>query len=153
MWNCELRCPMPPRLYYPAVRIIAIGLVAGLSFDCFSLAAETSSEQSCGRDETKSDEGCIKNPKVIHKVEPSYPLPAWKARAGGGVTLSGRVNIKGRVEEIKVVRSHATDDMYLSGFERAAMDALAHWRYRPGSLEGKPVPVYFEITMDFSMEH
>jgi len=47
------------------------------------------------------------------------------------VTLQGRVNETGTVDNIKV------------------LSVLGKWRYRPGTIDGKPVPVYFTVTMDF----
>jgi TonB family protein len=136
-----------------ALVILAVALITMIPFETFVRADDASSDTSCKKDETKTDEGCVKNPRVIQKVEPSYPHQAWKARAEGSVTLSARVNTKGHIEDAKVVSSRATDNTYLSSFEEAALAALPHWRYRPATLEGKPVPMYFEVTIDFHMSH
>jgi TonB family protein len=51
----------------------------------------------------------------------------------------------GSVTEIEVKNSTNPGQ----GFEDAAIAALKKWRYEPGTLNGKPVPVYFTVTIDF----
>jgi len=35
------------------------------------------------------------------------------------------------------------------GFAESAADAVARWRYRPGTQYGRPVTVTFTVTVDF----
>jgi TonB family protein len=116
----------PSRLPCLALAILAMALITVIPFGTFVHADDASTDTSCKKDETKTDEGCVKNPRLIQRVEPSYPRQAWKARAEGSVTLSARVNAKGHIEDAKVVSSRATDDTYLSSFEEAALAALPH---------------------------
>jgi hypothetical protein len=39
------------------------------------------------------------------------------------------------------------------GCTEAAIKALRHWRFQPGERNGVPVDVYFELTVDFLLEH
>jgi TonB family protein len=64
----------------------------------------------------------------------------------GHVTLQARVVEDGSVTDIEVKES--TNPGH--GFEEAAIDALKKWRYEPGTLNGKPTPIYFEVTIDFT---
>ena len=31
------------------------------------------------------------------------------------------------------------------------MEAIARWRYKPATLEGRPVPVYLTVTVTYSL--
>jgi len=106
---------------------------------------------NCGKNETKTEQGCAKNPQIVHKTEPEYPKEARKHRVEGSVTLSARVTVDGTVDEIKTRNVEATDEHFSSSLEEAAAAALRKWRYRPATIEGKPVPFYFEVTIDFKL--
>ena len=128
------------------------GVLGGLlvfSFSCVApegpVALAAVPDDSCAKGETKSDEGCVKNPKPRRKAKPVFPKEAHRKRLEGHVTLQARVMEDGSVTEIEVKNSTNPGQ----GFEDAAIAALKKWRYEPGTLNGKPVPVYFTVTIDF----
>jgi TonB family protein len=89
----------------------------------------------------------------VHKTQPEYPKDARKHRVEGSVTLQARVTAEGTADEIKVLNGQATDVSFIPRFDEAAVAALGKWRYRPATIEGKPVPVYFTVTIDFMLSH
>lgn len=38
------------------------------------------------------------------------------------------------------------------GLDRAALDAVAKWRFKPATLQGKPVKVYYTLTVNFQVQ-
>lgn len=74
---------------------------------------------------------------------PIYPEAARANRIGGRVELQAIVSRDGSVGHLHVV----SGDPQL---RRAAMDAVATWRYRPYLQNGRPVDVSTTITVDFS---
>ena len=54
------------------------------------------------------------------------------------------VTAEGTVEEIRVVSGHP---LLLD----AAIDAVKQWRYQPTYLNGEPVPVIFNATVNFQL--
>jgi protein TonB len=98
-----------------------------------------------------TDEGCAKNPRLVHKTEPAYPKEARKHGVQGSVTLQARVTEDGTVDEIKVTNAQATDVDFIPSFQDAAVSALGKWLYRPATIKGKPVAFYFTVTMDFML--
>lgn len=36
--------------------------------------------------------------------------------------------------------------------DQAAMDAIVKWTFKPGRLNGKPVKVYFALTVTFNLK-
>jgi len=87
--------------------------------------------------------GDMVKPVLLVKVEPAYPEVARRAGMGGRVTVSAVIGLEGGVETADVLAS--TNPL----FDRAALDAVRKWRYRPATMNGKPVRVYFTVVVDF----
>lgn len=85
-------------------------------------------------------------PKLIHKVDPVYPVEARKEGIKGVVILEATTDEKGNVIKVKVLRPvHPVLD-------KAAIDAVKQWKYKPIIRDGKPVPVVFTVTVRFMLE-
>ena len=57
---------------------------------------------------------------------------------------AGQIDRNGTIEKLRVVSGHP---MLL----RAAIDAVSQWRYRPYLLNGEPVEVETQITVNFTL--
>ena len=86
----------------------------------------------------------IREPKKIVHAAPEYPDVARTARVEGVVILEAVLDISGRVQSIKVLRSTPLLD-------DAAIRAVRQWRYTPTELNGVPVPVLMTITVQFTL--
>jgi len=38
------------------------------------------------------------------------------------------------------------------GLDKAALDAVSQWRFKPATLQGRPVKVYYNLTVRFSIQ-
>jgi len=81
---------------------------------------------------------------VEYRVKPSYPDQARTMRLEGPVLLQAVITENGTVQDLKVVRGQPIP-------ARAAVDAVQQWHYRPYRLNGKPVRMRTEITIDFKL--
>jgi TonB family protein len=81
---------------------------------------------------------------VEYRVKPSYPSQARTMRLEGPVLLQAVITENGTVQDLKVVRGQPI-------LARAAVDAVQQWHYRPYRLNGKPVRMQTEITIDFKL--
>jgi TonB family protein len=92
-------------------------------------------------------EGGVTNPVPIRssRVEPRFPRFAQGKRAYGPVVLGAVVHKDGTVGEIEVRQGAGGD----CGFEESAIEAVRKWRYKPATVDGQPVDVYFTIVVDF----
>jgi protein TonB len=81
---------------------------------------------------------------IERRVNPIYPRKALERRLEGRVLLQAVVTEDGRVRVLKVVNG----DPLLA---RAAMEAVAQWRYRPYRLNGKPIQKPTDITLVFKL--
>lgn len=89
--------------------------------------------------------GNVKPPKVVNKVQPEYPESARKAK--GDVVLEIVIDEQGRVRNPTVAKSSGNSDL-----DRSALETIAQWTFQPATLEGRPVAVYFTITIRFTPE-
>lgn len=90
--------------------------------------------------------GDVQAPVRIHYIEPRYPEVARKARLQGVVIVQAIVNTSGEVENVRVLRGLGM------GLDQAAVDAVKQWRFQPATLHGRPVPVYYNLTVNFQLQ-
>lgn len=81
---------------------------------------------------------------LIYKVQPIYPPLARAARVQGTVMLRAVISRRGTIENLQVISGHPM----LVG---AALEAVQKWRYRPYILNGDPVEVETQVTVNFSL--
>ena len=81
--------------------------------------------------------------------EPQPPYPASEQRAGaeGSVAIRLLIGADGRVKAAEKVR--ATSDAFYRATER---HALRHWRFRPATLDGKPVESWKTLVVQFRLK-
>jgi periplasmic protein TonB len=82
---------------------------------------------------------------LILRVQPDYPVLAKQARVQGKVVLRAMISREGKIENLQVLSGHPM-------LVRAAVDAVRQWRYRPYALNGEPVDVETEVTVNFVLD-
>ena len=87
-------------------------------------------------------------PTLLRKVRPQYTKAALTARIEGVVLLEGLVLTDGQVADVRLLRSL---DSTL-GLDTEAIRTLKAWRFSPGTLEGKPVPVVVTVELSFRVK-
>jgi protein TonB len=81
---------------------------------------------------------------VLHKVQPTYPPLARTARVQGSVILAAIIGKDGTIQNLHVISGHPL-------LTQAALDAVRQWRYRPYILNGEPVEVDTQVTVNFTL--
>jgi TonB family protein len=81
---------------------------------------------------------------IESKVSPTYPPEARAARVQGSVILKAIIGKDGTVQNLSLI----SGDPLLAS---AAMDAVRQWKYRPYLLNGNPVKVDTQITVNFTL--
>jgi protein TonB len=79
---------------------------------------------------------------LIHKVEPRYPVIAQQVGIQGTVVIRALISRTGNIERAQVESGQAL-------LTAAALAAVREWKYRPYYLNGEPVEVETEITVNF----
>lgn len=87
----------------------------------------------------------VSRPVPISRVTPEYSEEARAAGFQGRVLLSTVIDAEGTPTQIKVVRSLGM------GLDEKAVEALAKWKFRPATKEGKPVAVISNVEINFNL--
>ncbi|PYQ50573.1 MAG: energy transducer TonB [Acidobacteria bacterium] len=90
--------------------------------------------------------GDVKAPVVIKRVEPTYPDTARKAKIAGVVIVEAIIDKDGNVDKAKVLKGLSM------GLSEAAVDAVRKWKFKPGTMNGEPVDVIFNLTVNFTLQ-
>jgi periplasmic protein TonB len=81
---------------------------------------------------------------LIRSVLPNYPPLALAMRIEGTVVLQASISISGTIENLRVVSGPEL-------LQKAAIDAVSQWRYRPYLLNGQPVEVETTVNVRFTL--
>ena len=90
--------------------------------------------------------GEVTEPIETFRVQPDYPETARKAHMEGVVIIQAVITRGGGVESVQILRG------LNPLLDRAAMEAVARWRYRPATFRGTEVPVYLTVTVTFQIQ-
>jgi TonB family protein len=82
--------------------------------------------------------------RLTHKIDPIYPAEARVQRVEGAVVLNILVGEDGNVHEVQVTSGPPL-------LAKAATQAVKQWRYQPFQLNGKPVSIHNQITIQFKL--
>jgi periplasmic protein TonB len=88
--------------------------------------------------------GRVKEPQLVYKPVPSYPAAARLSGIEGKVTVGAVIDTDGKLANMRVVSGPPL-------LQRAALDSLRNWKYRPGYLDDKPVPAKTSVTVEFRL--
>jgi protein TonB len=81
---------------------------------------------------------------LMKKVQPNYPPLARSARIQGQVVLQAVIGKDGTIQNLRAISGHPM-------LTPAAIDAVRQWRYKPYFLNGEPVEVDTQITVNFTL--
>ncbi len=89
--------------------------------------------------------GQIQQAQLIYRKNPDYPRLAQDSGIKGAVELIATIGADGHIRNLKVVRGHPL-------LQRAAIDAVRQWVYKPTLLNGQPVESQTQIILNFTNE-
>ncbi len=90
--------------------------------------------------------GDVKAPEKINAPEPQYTEIARKARVQGVVIVQAIIDKEGNVTNVKVLKGLPM------GLSEEATRAIQQWKFKPATLNGKPVDVYYNLTVNFRLQ-
>lgn len=90
--------------------------------------------------------GDVLPPKKIFAPQPRYTEAARQARIQGVVLLEAVIDVDGSVVNVKVLKGLP------EGLTESAADTAKTWRFEPATRGGKPVAVYLNLTVRFSLQ-
>jgi len=78
--------------------------------------------------------------------QPNYPSQARRRNQQGVVLVEVRLDERGQQRSLNVLRSSGVDSL-----DRAALEAVAKWRFRPETTGGQAVPSRVQIPIQFAL--
>ena len=90
--------------------------------------------------------GNITEPEKLSGPVPLYPEAALRARIQGVVVLECIIGKTGDVTDVKVLRGLPL------GLTESAVDAVRSWKFKPSTLNEKPVEVLYILTVRFNLQ-
>jgi TonB family protein len=85
-------------------------------------------------------------PEMIRARSPRYTDIARRNRVQGVVIIEAIINKEGKVLKVKILKGLPM------GLNEAAADAGQKWRFAPATLNGKPVDVFYNLTVNFRLD-
>jgi protein TonB len=81
---------------------------------------------------------------LIKKVQPNYPPAAVRMHVEGSVQLLATIGKTGNITAVKVQSGEPL-------LAQAALDAVKQWKYKPYLLNGDPVEIQTQVTINFKL--
>lgn len=88
----------------------------------------------------------IQPPKKILAPQPRYTKEARKGRVQGVVIAQVIIDKWGDVTIVKVLKGLSM------GLTETALEAMSQWKFEPATLNGEPVEVYYNLTVNFRLQ-
>jgi protein TonB len=90
--------------------------------------------------------GNVLPPKIVSRVDPQYTEPARRAKIEGIVIIEAVIDQHGDVTEARILKPLPF------GLDQQALNAIRAWKFKPGTLNGQAVRVYYNLTVNFQIE-
>lgn len=87
------------------------------------------------------------DPRFAGDLQPPYPAAEERAQREGSVRIEVTIGPDGRVKAVR--RVSATTDAFWRATER---QALSRWRFRPATLDGRPIESRKTLTVHFQLQ-
>jgi protein TonB len=81
---------------------------------------------------------------LVKKTPPVYPPSAMQMHIEGAVELVATISKNGDISAVKVSSGNPQ-------LARAAVDAVKQWKYKPYLLNGEPVEIQTQVTVNFTL--
>jgi TonB family protein len=94
--------------------------------------------------------GAVQAPQVTRRVEPNFPASARQSMGAGRnviVIVESVISATGCVRNLRILSQSPYPEI-----NGAAIMAISQWKFRPGYLDGKPVDVIFNLTINFKTQ-
>ncbi len=90
--------------------------------------------------------GTFEQPTPIKLPQPKYPKLHKKQLVSDDITVEGIISQNGEFIDARVVEGTDQD------FSQSALDAVARYKFKPATLDGKPVAVLARVVVNFRIK-
>ncbi len=89
--------------------------------------------------------GDVRKPEKLHAPPPRYTEVARRTRTEGVVSVEAIIDREGDVTNVRVIKGLPM------GLTDEAVKAIKRWKFKPATLNGKPVAVYYNLSVNFRL--
>jgi TonB family protein len=93
---------------------------------------------------TDAPPSAVQQPVCLDRKDPKYPLGAVVGNVAEPITVKVLIDSDGTVRHPTLLTPTAAPTLVY-----AATEAVKKWRFQPASVDGKPTPYEFELTVNF----
>jgi TonB family protein len=90
--------------------------------------------------------GKVTRPEILFQPRPVYPKGARRVRQQGTVIVEANIDREGCVINVRPLKSLP------HGLTESAEEAVRRWVFKPATLDGVPVKVYYAVTVNFQVQ-
>lgn len=92
--------------------------------------------------------GSIQAPRILRRVEPLYPRAARSFGVSGIAIFEMRIDKTGSIRDVTMLKGLPAPTL-----SYCAMEALRQWKFEPGTLDGQPVDVLYNLTVNYKLRY
>ena len=89
------------------------------------------------------DTRLVEAPKKLYNPPPPYTDQARQARVQGNIIARAIIDQEGNVKSAEILRGLE------ESLDRSTLATISRWKFEPALYEGKPVMVYYNLTVNF----
>ncbi len=99
----------------------------------------------------------VKAPTLISSVQPDFSEEARKRKVSARITVAFVIDSDGTNRDFRVTKSEGwprenkKDLSAIHSLESKAVECVKQYRFKPATLDGKPVPYQMNIEVNFQM--
>lgn len=95
----------------------------------------------------KAEPAITRDASLVGQPRPSYPPEAYRAREEGTVLVTADIDAMGNVASTEVTRRSGSRIL-----DRAAVDEVRKWKFKPAMKDGKAVASSVQVPVDYKLD-
>ena len=110
-------------------------------------AAEHERAVKVGQYESLFGEGnpLPQKPELVAEREIEYPESLFRAMKSGKAIVTAFLDVDGELSKPEIATGSTQNPIFL----HTVLDQLRHWKFRPATLDGRPVAIHYSLTVNF----
>jgi len=120
--------------------------IPGVPFDPNGSGPGGGDKKTVAIDEPIRVTGAVTRPVLLDGPQPRYTEMARRAGVQGTVIVEAIIDETGHVTDVRILKALPM------GLDRAAVEAVQSWRFKPATLAGRAVKVYYTLTANFTLQ-
>jgi TonB family protein len=136
-----------PFRFLVSALVVSLASIAAYAQSAGQAQQKTAQEDEFLKGVYLPDTPSLVAPVMLYQTHPKYTSDAMRAKIQGDVEVQAVILADGLVDRVRVTTS--LDKVF--GLDESSMAAAKQWRFKPGTLNGQPVPVAVTLKLTFRL--